>query len=769
MTESIFAPRGRAATNLGSIRKDEFMRAMIANMLKSGQGKANPQTGLEAAGRVAQTLVGALLGRKMDTDREDRLSAMREAQLGAFKTGREGVIDPENPFKTTNVNIPLTEGQLRRSQDDDLESTGAGEVLRPDMNRIGIRSQNFLHEPGSAGALGYGLIRAAEEHPVLMRDVMNYEYDQLKFRQKRELEIAKINEQKKGGIGKKELEELKQTHRKDLENLKTSNRQDERKFGHKFDKKLEDHKVKGRKEIQRLGLSGKKSLQRLQAGFDIGRDNNKIIRSAFAEVGIKNAGMFMQRRLDAAKAGEREKLAGMNARFKFVLERLAAKVVNPGAKRMVAGLQDQSEATIAAFFDQLLGENSSIAFGADKAWVDIARQLGIENFGGRLGDLKVQGKKGPVLDQNIPGGGPPSGNTAEDAKPEPNPLLTEGPGLPRPEFKGGSADLIENTNRADARKFQDKVMATAIERHGDVVGKKVARFSGMGDKARVRNATIRNQSILVEKLAAADFKTGTGILTEFRTNVGTLVNFLGINLDTKGLNGDIRSKEGKLMEKAKKIIRGFGIPGQDTIGNAQALTALQNAFALQLRKPSDESGGLTGHTSDRDVKFLLAQTIGITNTLEGNRKLAEILQKFNDRTVAWGTEAKAWSKRTAFRPLASNSFDEHMERWSLGLDGSVSDMIIIQKDGRDAIDPVTRGLMLDFSGGKKMAPIYEKEKETNEIFQIRESMKRNGYTNIWTGENVPGTGGEAGNKVPRQFNLKKGRFEEVPDFDDLNP
>lgn len=76
----------------------------------------------------------------------------------------------------------------------------------------------------------------------------------------------------------------------------------------------------------------------------------------------------------------------------------------------------------------------------------------------------------------------------------------------------------------------------------------------------------------------------------------------------------------------------FGLEIDPDADKLQAARAISNQIALRLRNP--ESGmGLTGNTSDRDVRFLLAAVPRIQNTEGGNAILLDMWGRIQERAL----------------------------------------------------------------------------------------------------------------------------------------
>ncbi len=94
----------------------------------------------------------------------------------------------------------------------------------------------------------------------------------------------------------------------------------------------------------------------------------------------------------------------------------------------------------------------------------------------------------------------------------------------------------------------------------------------------------------------------------------------------------------------KAGLKGLGINPEtlglsDDVGMMQFLTSAQNKFALRLRNP-DSGFGLTGNTSDRDVRFLKDSVAGIDKTPESNLIMLDTMIA-NTRREATLEEEKA--------------------------------------------------------------------------------------------------------------------------------
>jgi hypothetical protein len=105
----------------------------------------------------------------------------------------------------------------------------------------------------------------------------------------------------------------------------------------------------------------------------------------------------------------------------------------------------------------------------------------------------------------------------------------------------------------------------------------------------------------------------TGKLTPAMTQVSALADSLGIKLDPK-------------------------------LGAKQAVQALSNEVALQLRNPSG-GAGMPGALSDKDREFLVSMTPGLANTAEGNKLIIESARKLAKRELDVARLARDYRQR----------------------------------------------------------------------------------------------------------------------------
>lgn len=87
-----------------------------------------------------------------------------------------------------------------------------------------------------------------------------------------------------------------------------------------------------------------------------------------------------------------------------------------------------------------------------------------------------------------------------------------------------------------------------------------------------------------------------------------------------------------IRAQGKKAADFFGIK-LDGLEDDAIIEAIANKLALQARSPKSSDGGLTGNTSDRDVKFLQASEPGRSRTMAQNLALIKIGIRKAERSI----------------------------------------------------------------------------------------------------------------------------------------
>jgi len=127
---------------------------------------------------------------------------------------------------------------------------------------------------------------------------------------------------------------------------------------------------------------------------------------------------------------------------------------------------------------------------------------------------------------------------------------------------------------------------------------------------------------------------------------------------------------------ARRAMKSMGLINDENVSSQELVTAMQNQQALRLRNP--ESGfGLTGNTSDRDVRFLKETVAGLEKTEQGNvamltvmmakqRRDAQIERLKADYIFENGT-LKGWGEARKRFVEATPLFDEQESALLTGL------------------------------------------------------------------------------------------------------
>lgn len=88
----------------------------------------------------------------------------------------------------------------------------------------------------------------------------------------------------------------------------------------------------------------------------------------------------------------------------------------------------------------------------------------------------------------------------------------------------------------------------------------------------------------------------------------------------------------QLALQAARIAKGaFGIDTEG-LGPAEAINAISNQFALELRNPSG-GAGMPGALSDKDREFLMSLTPGLERTPEGNKLIIDYMKRLAKRDI----------------------------------------------------------------------------------------------------------------------------------------
>lgn len=156
---------------------------------------------------------------------------------------------------------------------------------------------------------------------------------------------------------------------------------------------------------------------------------------------------------------------------------------------------------------------------------------------------------------------------------------------------------------------------------GRELGKQYAKIQEAGVSANAKVSRYERMSQLLDGVR-------TGKLTPKITEVAALADSLGIKLDPN-------------------------------IGEKQAVQALSNEVALQLRNPSG-GAGMPGALSDKDREFLVSMTPGLANTPEGNKLIIQSAIKLAKRDQQIAKKARAYRAKNG----TMEGFSEELAQWS---------------------------------------------------------------------------------------------------------
>lgn len=104
---------------------------------------------------------------------------------------------------------------------------------------------------------------------------------------------------------------------------------------------------------------------------------------------------------------------------------------------------------------------------------------------------------------------------------------------------------------------------------------------------------------------------------------------------------------GKLAPAGNEIsawAKAFGLPVGEGVGNAQALKAVANGLALELRNPSG-GAGMPGAMSDADRNYLQGMVAGIDKDPQANAKILDGMQKLAERDQQVAKMARDYKKQ----------------------------------------------------------------------------------------------------------------------------
>ncbi len=122
---------------------------------------------------------------------------------------------------------------------------------------------------------------------------------------------------------------------------------------------------------------------------------------------------------------------------------------------------------------------------------------------------------------------------------------------------------------------------------------------------------------------------------------------------------DTGTGAGAMLALKKFGSAAFGLELQ-SVSDAEALNALGNKLALELRNPAG-GAGMPGAMSDKDREFLVSSVPGLSKTPGGNLELIGYMQKVNQRSIEVAQMAREWvSKNKSLGP----EFNIALQAWA---------------------------------------------------------------------------------------------------------
>lgn len=147
----------------------------------------------------------------------------------------------------------------------------------------------------------------------------------------------------------------------------------------------------------------------------------------------------------------------------------------------------------------------------------------------------------------------------------------------------------------------------------------------------------------------------------------------------------------------KQAFDAIGISISNDVPLLEALRSQQNQLALRLRNP-DSGFGLTGNTSDRDIRFLKDAVPGIANTPEGNQAIAIIMG--------------AKMRRDAELKEAQANFildNESLKGWTTERNRIIDETPFFTDEEREFIESIARSPVENVPGFEELSPEEQEE------------------------------------------------------------
>ena len=167
------------------------------------------------------------------------------------------------------------------------------------------------------------------------------------------------------------------------------------------------------------------------------------------------------------------------------------------------------------------------------------------------------------------------------------------------------------------------------------------------------------QQMIVKQESAESAKVGAGFGEDFVTmqRAATSANTKLAKLDRMQflMEGVTTGKLIPTMTELESLGKTLGFTVNPTLPAKQALTALSNEIALEMRS-TGEGNGMPGALSDKDREFLVAMTPNLSTTPEGNRLLIETRKTLLKREQKVAQLAREYRKKNGH--LDEGFYDE---------------------------------------------------------------------------------------------------------------
>ena len=197
-------------------------------------------------------------------------------------------------------------------------------------------------------------------------------------------------------------------------------------------------------------------------------------------------------------------------------------------------------------------------------------------------------------------------------------------------------------HRREQLEHQQAVLAEQAQHHRAIEGARTQNRPETAYQVGMANAAVKD---VTDRSAA--IRNSTGQL-ERLGQMNTLINNENVRQGAWA-NWEL---EGKKMAQAL----GFNMQG---VPESEALRALSNQIALQLRNPAGGEG-MPGAMSDADRNFLVASVPGLTTTDAGNRALIRIMQDKENYRIRQNRAAIEYIQRRH----TNDGLEQHMQQWA---------------------------------------------------------------------------------------------------------